>query len=437
MMKSIRHFLMTAIMLPLAVLAQDTVQQSSYHFQFTGIQQAHPAFKAGYSGNNSLSTAREDLFSVTATLFLGQRLWDGAEIYFNPEMQGGRGFSSTRGVAGFPNGEVYRVDNPSPNVSLARLFLRQHIPLGKEKEWVGADQDQLAGYLPASRLTLTIGRFSLTDVFDDNSYSHDPRTQFMNWSLWAGGAWDYAADTRGYDWGIIAQLFQPSYVVNFAAVLEPTEANGSTFDRSLNKAYSLNLELVKPYELIDLEGKLHVIVFLNRANMGNYRRALDEASTSGGSPDVDQTHTYSSKYGVVVSIEQPLSKSVGLFARYSWNDGRTETWAFTEIERSFHTGLNINGGIWGRGDDNVGIAAVVNALSQDHRDYLAAGGYGFLIGDGALRYGPEQIVEGYYSLKMTSTLWLSLDDQIIVNPAYNRDRGPSVNAYALRAHVEF
>jgi high affinity Mn2+ porin len=437
MIKPISSLLMLASLVSTMVLAQDSTEQSGYHFQFTGIQQTHPSFEAKYSGSNSLLPTSENLFSVTATLFLGHRLWEGAEVHFDPEMQGGSGFSSTRGVAGFPNGEVYRVDNPSPKVSIARVFLRQIVPLGKEKEWVGAGQNQLAGYTPTSRLTLTFGRFSLADVFDDNSYSHDPRTQYLNWSLWAGGAWDYAADTRGYCWGILTQLFQPSYCVNFAVVMVPTEANGPFFDHQITKAYSLNLELVKPYSLLEREGKLHVVTFLNHAHMGNYRAAISRATELGGPPDIDQTNTYASKYGFLFSVEQPLSQTVGLFARYSWNDGHTETWAFTEIDRSFHAGLSLNGSIWGRSDDNVGLAAVINALSQDHRDYLAAGGYGFIIGDGALKYGWEHIVEAYYSLKMTSSLWLSLDDQIIVNPGYNKDRGPAVNALALRGHIEW
>jgi high affinity Mn2+ porin len=428
--------LILVFLLPLTVLAQDTVEESSYHFQFTGIQQSHPSFKAKYSGSNSLLPSSESLFSVTATLFLGQRLWEGTEVYFDPEMQGGSGFSSTTGVAGFPNGEIYRVDKPTPKPFIARLFLRQHFALGNEREWVGGDQNQLAGPLPVSRLTLTLGKFSLTDVFDDNRYSHDARTQFLNWSLWAGGAWDYAADTRGYNWGILAQLFQPAYSINFAAVMVPTYANGPFFDHNISKAYSLNLELVKPYGLFEQEGKLHLVTFLNHANMGNYRVAIDRANELGQTPDIDQTNTYSSKYGFVLSVEQPVSKTVGLFARYSWDDGRTETWVFTEIDRSFHAGLSLNGGMWNRPDDNAGLAMVINALSDDHREYLAAGGYGFIIGDGALNYGWEQIVEAYYSLKMTSSFWLSLDEQIIVNPGYNKDRGPVINALALRGHLE-
>jgi high affinity Mn2+ porin len=423
-------------LVPLTVLAQDTVEESSYHFQFTGIQQSHPSFGAKYSGRNSLLSTSEDLLSITATLFLGHRLWEGAEAYIDPELQGGSGFSSTRGIAGFPNGEIYRVDNPTPKVFIARLFLRQNFAIGKESEWVGADQNQVAGSLPASRLILTVGKFSLTDVFDDNKYSHDARTQFLNWSLWAGGAWDYAADTRGYNWGIVTQFIQPVYSINFAAVMVPTDANGPFFDHRISKAYSLNLELVKPYSLFDSEGKLHLVTFLNHAHMGSYRDAIDRANDFGGPPDIDQTNTYSSKYGFVLSVEQALSKAVGLFSRYSWNDGHTETWVFTEIDRSFHVGLSFNGGIWSRPDDNAGLAVGVNALSKDHRDYLADGGNGFIIGDGALNYGWEQIIEAYYSLKLTSSFWLSLDEQIIVNPGYNKDRGPVVSALALRGHLE-
>jgi high affinity Mn2+ porin len=417
--------------------AQDSSESLSYHFQFTGIQQSHPSFRAAYTGRNSLLPTAENLLSITSTLFLGGRLWNGGEIYLDPELAGGSGFSSTTGIAGFPNGEVYRVDNPTPKVFVARLFVRQNFALGDEMESVDPDQNQIAGLLPKARLTVTVGKFSLTDVFDDNRYSHDARTQFLNWALWSGAAWDYAADTRGYDWGILTEVRLPSWILNFAAVMVPSSANGPYFDHDIGRAYSLNLEVVKPYTLSGLGGRIHAIVFLNHADMGNYRSAIDQARLTGSAPDIDRTHRYCSKYGFVVSAEQALGNTAGLFGRFSLNDGRTETWAFTEIDRSFHAGITTHGDAWGRRDDNAGIAYVVNALSRDHRDYLAQGGYGFLIGDSALNYALEQITEAYYSARLFPSFSLTFDDQVVLNPAYNRDRGPVVNVISLRGHVEF
>jgi high affinity Mn2+ porin len=415
--------------------AQDSIETLSCHFQFTGIQEMHPSFNAKYTGRNSLLPTAENLLSITSTLYLGSRLWKGGEIYGDPELAGGSGFSSTTGIAGFPNGEIYRVDNPAPKIFLARLFLRQHFALGDEMENIDPDQNQIAGPLPKARLTVTVGKFSLTDVFDDNRYSHDARTQFLNWALWSGAAWDYAADTRGYDWGILMEFRLPSWLVNFAAVMVPSYANGPYFDHDIAKAHSLNLEVVKPYCVSGLDGRLHLIVFLNHAAMGNYRSAIDLGRLTSSAPEIDRTNSYCSKYGFVISAEQALGSTSGLFSRFSWNDGETETWAFTEIDRSFHAGVTVRGDAWGRRDDNAGIAYVVNALSPDHREYLARGGFGFLIGDGALHYALEQIAEGYYSARLFPFFSLTLDDQVVINPAYNSDRGPVVNILSLRGHV--
>jgi high affinity Mn2+ porin len=435
-MKSHTFILLCLPIIAYESLAQDSSETLSYHFQLTVIQQAHPSFNAKYSGQNSLLPTAENLLSITSTLFLGSRLWRGGEIYFNPEMVGGNGFSSTTGIAGFPNGEMYRVDNPAPKMFIARLFLRQHFALGDDMESVDPDQNQIPGPIPKSRVTVSVGKFSLTDVFDDNRYSHDPRTQFLNWALWSGAAWDYAADTRGYDWGIITEFHLPSWIVNFGAVMVPTYANGPYFDHNIGKAYSLNVEIVRPYMIGELGGRLHLIGFLNHAAMGNYRRAIDMGLQAGRAPDIDQTGSSSSKYGFVLSLEQDIGNTLGLFTRFSWNDGHTETWAFTEIDRSFEIGITMRGDAWGRNGDNAGLAYALNALSPDHRSYLESGGYGFIIGDGALNYAPEQIAEAYYSARLFPSFHLTCDFQLVVNPAYNRDRGPVVDVVSLRGHVE-
>jgi high affinity Mn2+ porin len=415
----------------------DSTESWSYHFQYTGIEQTHNSFYAKYSGQNSLDNNAESRFSVTTTLFMGIKLWDEGEFYLNTEMGGGTGFSLARGIAGFPNGEVYRVDDVTPNIYFARGFLRQHFPLStQEREKVEPDQNQIGEWLPKSRLTLTVGKFSLTDIFDDNAYSHDPRKQFMNWALWAPGAWDYAADTRGYNWGFAAELHLSTILLNFAVVMVPTSANGPVFDSKIDKAHSFNLEVVKPLNINNQTGKVHFIGFLNQAQMGNYRMSIDDALSNGTMPDITTTRSYRSKYGFALCLEQSLNEDTGLFSRFSWNDGHTETWAFTEIDRSFQLGLNVRGNTWHRHDDYAGIAIALNALSEDHKDYLSQGGYGFIIGDGKLNYGLEQVAEVFYCLKLTTTFWITVDYQAIVNPGYNRDRGPLVNVIGWRGHVE-
>jgi len=436
-MKTRLSLLPAIIVATVPLPAQDSVETASSHFQLTVIQQAHAPFRAPYSGRNSLQPTAENVLSITSTLFLGTRLWKGGEIYFDPELAGGGGVSGTEGVAGFPNGEVYRVDNPAPKVFIARLFFRHTVALGEGTEYAASGQNRVAGDVPVPRLTITAGKFSLTDIFDDNRYSHDARTQFLNWALWSGAAWDYAADTRGYDWGVAAELHRPDVDVRCAAVMVPTYANGPYFDHNIGRAYSLNAEVVPRYTIGAMEGRVHVIGFLNHAFMGSYRQALALAAAGGTAPDIDATNAYSSKYGFVLSLEQSLGGDLGLFSRLSWNDGRTETWTFTEIDRSFQAGVSLGGAAWGRSADNAGIAWVVNALSDDHRDYLAAGGYGFIIGDGALRYGPEHIVEDFYAVQVLPWFTVTLDDQLIVNPAYNRDRGPLVHLVALRGHAEW
>jgi high affinity Mn2+ porin len=428
------------VLLASIAIAQDTAltknssEDWSYHFQLTGISQTHQAFDVPYSGQNSLKPIFESKLSVTSTLFLGRRLWQGGEIYFDPELSGGAGLSQTLGVGGFPNGEVYRVGDPEPVVFLARLYLRQHFSLADDSEYSKPDQNQLSGYIPRSRITLTAGKFSLTDLFDDNAYSHDPRTQFMNWALMSHGAWDYAADTRGYTYGIAAELHMHDWSLNFAAALVPKEANGAQFDTHIADAHSFNLEFVKAYSLFGQTGNLHLVGFVNSANMGNYRKAIE---TPDSIPDVTKTRSYSTKYGFALAIEQPLSEDAGLFFRASWNDGKTETWVFTEIDRSVSLGVSSKASFIGRKEDVVGAALVLNGLSQDHRDYLAAGGYGFIIGDGKLNYSLEKIVEVFYNIQLASSLWLTLDNQFVLNPAYNHDRGPFVYVYAVRAHIEF
>ena len=421
-----------------AAAAQDGAAPSEEPYgvsaQATFVTQQHDAFPAPYSGANSLFPGFERKNSLSATLFLGARLWRGAEIYADPEVIKGRGLSGVLGIAGFPNGDVARVGNGDWKLYHARLFLRQTFGLGGEQESIEADQHQLAGVQDARRVVINVGNFSAADFFDDNAYSHDPRTQFLNWSLMANGAWDYPADARGYTNGIVSEWIEPGFALRAGLMMMPVNANQLPLDHRLSVAHGAAVEWERAYAIGTRPGKLRLLAYLNRANMGSYRAAL--ANAGAGPPDVTATRATRSKYGFGVNIEQRIDETLGVFARLGWNDGATETWCFTEIDQSASVGALLRGVAWGRADDTVGIATVVNGLSSAHRDYLAAGGYGFMLGDGRLNYRREVVVETFYSLKLLDKLALSLDYQRAANPAYNADRGP-VNILTGRVHVEF
>jgi high affinity Mn2+ porin len=418
--------------------AQDTLKQQrfNFHFQQTIITQTHPGFSAKYSGDNSLSTNHETATSLTTTLFGGSRLWKGAEAFFNPEMSGGAGFSSTLGAAGFPNGETFRVGSPEPKIYIARAYLTQRFSWGNEQDTLSDDNNQLAGLQSRRYLSITAGKFGMADFFDNNAFSHDPRTQFMNWSLMSNGGWDYPANTRGYVFGVYMNYHQPSWDLRFALTMMSTTANGFIWDEKIGKASSQTLEFEKRYSFSgDKRGTVRVLAFNNNAKMGNYRQAI---SANPSAPDIESTRAYGrNKLGFGISADQLMTNDFGVFAKASFNDGRTETWAFTEIDRSVSIGGVLSGTSWKRAKDEVGLAFVGNGISNAHRDYLAAGGYGFIIGDGALNYSPELITELYYKLNVyKNNFFLTPDYQFILHPAYNIDRGP-VNVFGLRARIEF
>ena len=417
--------------------AQDTAknQRFNLHFQQTVIMQYKPSFTAPYTGQNSLIPNAETQTSLTSTLFGGARLWKGAEAYLNPELSGGSGLSKTLGIAGFPNGETFRVGAAEPKIYLARLYLTQYFNFGDEKEYIDDDVNQLAGMRSKRYLKITAGKFGMADFFDGNEFSHDARSQFMNWSLMDNAAWDYPANTRGYVIGAVADLGQPDWNLRFGFTMTTTTANGATWDEHLSHANTQTLEYERRYTLNGQKGTLRLLGFRNNGKMGVYRAAINQ---SPAAPDVDATQAYGRhKYGFGVSADQYLSNDLGVFAKASYNDGKTETWAFTEIDRSLSLGAVLKGTSWNRKDDELGLAFVGNGISKDHQDYLAAGGYGFIIGDGQLNYSPELIAEVYYKINAYQhKLWISPDYQFIANPAYNRDRGP-VNVLSIRAHVEF
>jgi len=417
----------------------DSTEKWSQHFQLTVIDQSHNSFKASYSGVNSLNPASEEALSITTTLFFGRKLWNYGSIYFNPEVSGGSGVSEARGVAGFPNGETFRIGSPAPALYLARLFYRQYIPLSDSRDLVDADANQLREYVPRERLVITAGKFALSDMFDNNQYSHDPRSQFMNWALMSNGAWDYPANTRGYIDGLVLEYINPSYAVRVAGTLVPTYANGPDFDYNYFKAHGQTIEFSKFTDFNGHKGAIRLLAYRNTSKAPAYSDVINAYNNKTDvSLDVINGKNYGGvKYGFGLNGDQELSKNLGVFLRAGWNDGKTATWVFTEIDRTASLGFNYKGTVWNRPDDNFGIAADVNGISQDHRDFLATGGYGFIIGDGKLtNYQTENIFETFYCAKINTNLFLSADYQFIANPAYNADRGP-VSFFAIRAHVEF
>ena len=408
-------------------------EKISFHAQATIITQFKPAFKAKYTGANSLLPTSEQQTSITSTVYAAAKLWKGATLVFNPEISGGAGLSGVFGVADATNGETFRVGSTEPKVYLARLFYRQVFALNNNTVYQTAGINQLAGKAPSNYIAVTAGKVSIADYFDNNIYSHDPRTQFICWSLMGNGAWDYPANTRGYTPSVVVEYVTPTHELRYAASLMPLAANGNDMDYNIKKASSHTLEYTRRFSLNGKPGSIRLLTFFTTTHMGNYNKSVQLDPTT---PDVISTREYGrTKYGFGINAEQAITKDAGIFFRTSWNDGKNETWAFTEIDRSISLGLSSNGNTWKRPNDNIGFAYVVSGLSNPHRNYLQSGGKGFMLGDGKLNYGLEQLAELYYSAELKkNSLYLSGFYQFLVNPGYNKDRGP-VNVMSIRVHV--
>ena len=427
---------------PLMVFADVTTSDTEdsrwlAKFQSTYVWQTKPAFHAQYSGPNSLRDDAEKSYTFSATAYLGARLWDGAAIYANPEVVQGVPLSGLVGLGGVTNGEAQKVAGTNPKLYRARLFLRQTIDLGGDQQSVEAGFNQFAETVARRRVVITLGNFALNDIFDGNAFSHDPRTQFLNWTLMGYGAWDFAADARGFTQGAAVEFYDDAWALRLARVSLPIESNGLALNSRIFNSYGDNAELEHSYSVNGQPGKLRVLGYRNVADMGTYSAANTIALETGATPDMSLVRKNRAKTGFGVSVEQYLSDSFGLFARYSAADGKGEEYAFAEVDRSAQVGVSIKGLTWSRADDTIGFAGVRNNLSNSHRQYLAAGGLGFFLGDGRLTdYHSEDIVEAYYSARLMAGLWATLDYQHITAPAYNADRGP-VSVYTARLHAEF
>ena len=412
------------------------------HGQATYVQQSYPAFPSPYQGPNSLTGGAQSKETFDLTLSTGVKLWRGAEFWANPEIDQGFGLSDTHGVAGFPSAESYKLGSSTPYARLQRAFLRQTINLGGDTENIDDDFTQFKGTRSTDRLVLTVGRFGINDIFDTNRYANNPKSDFLNWSLVNAGTFDYAADAWGYNYGAAAEWYTGRWTLR-AGVFDLSETPtggvsplGPALDPTFQQ-FSLLGEIERRYDLWGQPGKIKITGFLNRGNAGNFNDAVALAQATGMPADINAVRAYTSRPGVSLNVEQQITETLGAFFRAGWADGQIEPWDFTDIDRTVSGGVSISGKSWGRPDDTIGIAGVVNGISSAHVAFLNAGGLGILVGDGQLtNYGLEKIFEAYYSLALNSSTKLTFDYQFVANPGYNADRGPA-NVFAARAHWQF
>jgi len=409
------------------------------HGQSTFIFQGYPPFNSPFQGQNSLPGSGQSRETWTTSAYLGVRLWQGGEFYYNPELLQGFGVAGTVGAGGYPNGEAQKSNFPFPRYNTSRLFLRQEFGLGGEREKVEGGYGQLSGEKDVKRFTVQVGKFAVHDLFDTNDYAGDSRIDFMNWAIWAGSAFDYAADRVGLTYGISAELNQPDWAVRAGYFLMPNVSNGNIFDWNVfaRGGYVTEFELrAKPF---DRPGVYKAGVFLNSVFAGSYNDAVALANTLGVTADntIAQTRQSRIKFGYYLNLQQEVADDIGVFARWSWNNGQNEIMAFTDIDESLSFGASIKGSRWKRPDDTIGIAFALNQISTPHINFLAAGGLGPLVGDGQLpNYSPEKILEVYYAYQLIKGLVATADYQLIVDPAYNADRGP-VHVFAGRLRASF
>ncbi|TGE00993.1 carbohydrate porin [Methylobacterium nonmethylotrophicum] len=412
----------------------------SFHGQTTFVNQGVPGFRAPYRGENSL-VPHQAQATTTATLFLGFKLTDSTELFYNPEFSQGFGLSRTLGVAGFVNGEAQKAGAPFPKLRSNRYFIRQTFGLGGPTEDVPDGPNQLAMTRDVERITVVAGKFALGDFFDGNVYAHDPRVDFMNWSLWASSAWDFPANLPGFTQGVMVEYNRQEFAIRAAYTQVPKQPSNDVLDPRLFDRAGANIEFEERHVLPGLNqpGKLRIGLFSNVGNTANYRQVV--GLTQGGVYDdindaVAATRRPRRKTGAYVNLEQALTADLGLFARASISDGRNESLSFTDIDRSVSGGFSLKGTAWERPSDTVGVGAAINGLSPAHRAFFANGGLGLLIGDGRLNYAPERAFEAYYAMSLTKAVTVSFDYQLVVNPAYNRDRGPA-NFFGTRLHADF
>jgi high affinity Mn2+ porin len=403
------------------------------------VLQWHGNFPAAYSGTNSFRAPAENTTSQVYTLYLGYELTHTTEVYLDMESAGGHGLSNALGLTGFVNLDVVRNPSLGDVPYLARLMIRQIIPLSKERVSVERGPLSLATSLAVRRIEFRLGKFTIPDFFDVNSYGSDSHLQFLNWTVDNDGAYDYAANTRGYTDGAILEYDDHWFSARFGVMLMPKVANGIYLDADIARARGENLELDAAGSLLlHLPGAVRFLSYVNTANMGNYEESnANFLNGAVATPSITSTRKQGRhKYGFELNFQQDLPAKLGVFGRVGWSDGRNESFAYTEDDRTVETGIFSKGDKWRRKNDRVGAVFVANQIVAAHQQYLGYGGLGFLLGDGALSPGTEKIFEGFYTVHLWRGFFASCDFQHINNPGYNKARGP-VFVPGMRFHVEF
>jgi high affinity Mn2+ porin len=441
-------FLVTLLCIPVCARAQVAAEQTwNIHGQITETPQGNTSFPAKYSGPNSLNSKGEIQETFTADLFAGVRLWRGAELHVDGLMWQGFGLSNGHGIEAAPNGDAFKLGTKTPYFMFAHLFVRQTIGLGGKQESVPDGFFTLAGKRDVSRITITLGRFSPVDMFDNNAYAQDAHTQFSDWAAVTNIAWDFPADGVGYTSGIAIELNRPQWALRYGVFQEPAVANAFTSDDQVLtfphmgsdgpffRSLGMAVEFERRYGGIH-PGAIHPLVWENEANMISFRAALPLLEANGSGANLSPARAFRRKYGFGLNWEQSVSKDIGLFSRLGWNDGRTEGWMYGDANWTASLGVSIKGASWRRANDTSGLVYATSGASRQAQAFLAAGGTEILGGDGALTYGSEKALEIYYSIPIQKTVHVTVDYEFVGNPAFNRDRGP-VSVFGVRFHWQF
>ena len=401
--------------------------------QSTFVQQFHPAFHAPYRGENSLGAGDQGRNTLSLDVLVGRWLWQGAEFVIDPQVSRGYGLSGTRGLAAFPNGEAFRIGSDGPSAYVARAFLRQTIALSADHDVAEHDPLRFAGSLPRERITITAGKFPVFDIFDDNTYAHDPRTQFMNWAFASAAAFDFANDAKGFTNGVAVEWEDGSWGLRGGAFQVAKRINSLSLDPKPFRGFQLLAQADRFYDWAGRPGALRLLYGLSRTRA---QRWADLVAGDIEATEVSPDNRSTVRHMLVLNWEQELRDDLGAFARVSWNDGRTQNWMYTEMDWAVSAGLSWAGQRWGRPGDTVGLAGNVGGLSPSHRRFLEAGGIGFITGDGRLSYRPELAAEAYYRAGVAPGTDVTADLQLFAHPAYNADRGP-VAVLGLRLRTAF
>ena len=417
--------------------AAPVFQNWAIHGQSTFTEIYHPTFRSSYVGPQSLDPGSRGDETWDVTLYGGIRPWQGAELWVNPEVDQGFGPSNTFGVAGYPSAEAYKLGQATPYVRVQRLFLRQTIDLGGAVQGVDPDINQLGGAQTATGVGVWFGKFSSFDVFDTKKYAHDPRNDFLNWSLIDAGTFDQAGDAWGFSYGAAAEWYQDRWTLRGGVFDLPTVPGYKYLDNHFFHQEQYIAEVEERHTIFGQDGKVKLSGFFSRGLFGSFAQAVANGRATGTTPNVENVLRYRGKGGGDVNVEQSITDDLGFFLRAGLSDGTSSITAFTDINNTVSFGLSLAGKRWNRPDDTVAIGFVRNDISRHYRDYLNAGGLGLLIGDGKLPNSrPEEVMEVFYNYAIIKDINLSPDYQLVVNPAYNRDRGP-VSFLGARLHAEF